>query len=151
MDECQNCGASLESGFRVCPDCGRPLDGATGADTTTATSRVVHGARGERIVALFVTKTGSGAGQSIQLSTSTDIGRAPDNHLLLSDPHVSAHHGRVRFEEGSFVYHDLSSRSGSWLLESNGERKPIKEPLRLMHGDMLILGRTRLVFIEARK
>ena len=94
-------------------------------------------------------KTGAEAGRTFQLGERTNIGRDPKgNQIVIDDPHISRHHGRVRMEDGSFFYHDLASRGGSWLSTQNGDKRRISGPLRLVHGDVLHVGRTQLVFVE---
>ena len=41
------------------------------------------------------------------------IGRTPNNHVIVSDYHVSSEHGQVFLENGQFVYRDLRSTNGS--------------------------------------
>lgn len=92
-------------------------------------------------------ESGAAAGKSllqgrvIHLQKDTlNIGRAPDNDLVLDYPQVSRHHCRiVRREQGTFVY-DLGSSNGTFV---NGHR--VKEA-RLAVGDAISLGSFVLAF-----
>jgi hypothetical protein len=44
------------------------------------------------------------------------IGRAPDNDVMVDDPHVAPHHVRIAFDEhGALHAEDLGSMNGTWL------------------------------------
>jgi hypothetical protein len=75
------------------------------------------------------------------------IGRAWDNHVIISDPFVDPHHAVLtRLEDGDWSFEDLGSTNGSW----NTRHKPVGNhgPVRLPHDARLILGRTTLRFID---
>ncbi len=63
------------------------------------------------------------------------VGRAPDNHLTLDDPAVSAHHLLFRYRQGRWWVHDLGSRNGAFL---NGAR--LETPAILVEDDTITLG-----------
>ncbi len=67
------------------------------------------------------------------------LGRASDNALVLPDPRVSRHHGRLQARHGTLVYADLDSTNGSRV---NGVRV---DEIALGVGDRLLLGDTVLV------
>jgi hypothetical protein len=67
------------------------------------------------------------------------LGRARDNVLVLSDPRVSRHHGRVQARQGALVYTDLASTNGSRV---NGVQV---DEIALGVGDRILLGDTVLV------
>jgi pSer/pThr/pTyr-binding forkhead associated (FHA) protein len=99
-----------------------------------------------------VVKTGPRAGNVFPLKATVNIGRDPQaNDIVLEDPHVSRRHARVFLQNGKFSFHDLASLSGSWLVNHNGDKHRIKEPVQLVHGDVLHLGSVQLVFMEAGK
>lgn len=74
--------------------------------------------------------------------TPLDIGRAPDNGLVLADPGVSRHHARLRARSGLLVFADLGSTNGSRV---NGV--PVDEVV-LGPGDRIGIGGSLLV-VEA--
>src|ERR1700722_12398276 len=47
------------------------------------------------------------------------LGRQPDNNLVLRDNRASRQHARIVSENGAYVIEDLNSRHGTWI---NGER-----------------------------
>ncbi len=67
------------------------------------------------------------------------MGRARDNVLVLEDPRVSRHHGRLQARRGTLVYTDLGSTNGSRV---NGVRV---DEIALGLGDRLEVGGTVLV------
>lgn len=44
-----------------------------------------------------------------------NIGRAPDNDIVIADHAVSRHHARIDVRHFAIVVRDLSSRNGTWL------------------------------------
>ena len=70
------------------------------------------------------------------------------NSMTLTDRNVSGRHGVIRLEQGVHVYHDLASTNGSWLVDRHGQKTRITAPLRLMHGDMIEVGQTRIVYMD---
>lgn len=70
----------------------------------------------------------------------TNIGRRPDNHLIIDDPRVSRVHAQLRMINGYFVIFDLDSTGGTFV---NGERIRQKT---LQPGDVISLSGLPLVF-----
>ena len=82
-------------------------------------------------------------------SGSITIGRAFDNRIILSDPHVSAHHLRVFTDGQTWFVEDLSSENGSQYLRPGKRRRPVaigSEPQEVESGASVLIGRTRLSF-----
>ena len=50
--------------------------------------------------------------------TAIAIGRDAENDVVLRDPSVSAHHGRLRLADDMLVYEDLLSTNGSLVRRS---------------------------------
>jgi FhaA, N-terminal domain/FHA domain len=67
------------------------------------------------------------------------VGRSRDNALVIDDPRVSRHHGRLQARHGTLVYTDLGSTNGSRV---NGIRV---DEIALGLGDRLLVGDTVLV------
>ena len=76
------------------------------------------------------------------LSTSTvRLGRASENELVLNDATVSRRHALIdRREQGDYLV-DVGGSNGVMV---NG--LPIRDPVLLREGDVVGLGRTRLVY-----
>jgi hypothetical protein len=71
--------------------------------------------------------------------TPLTLGRAADNGLVLADPRVSRHHGRLQARRGTLVFTDLGSTNGSRL---NGVRV---DECALGTGDRVLVGDTVLL------
>jgi pSer/pThr/pTyr-binding forkhead associated (FHA) protein len=98
-------------------------------------------------VALLVVKRGTEEGKTVQVNGQVSLGSDRVNDFALADRSVSARHGLIRLEDGVHVYHDLASLNGSYLVKGRF-RERIGAPLKLMHGDVIEVGRTRLVYLE---
>jgi hypothetical protein len=85
---------------------------------------------------------GPGTGQSFDLrrDSSTSIGRAKANDIVVGDVSVSSQHCRIRPEEGRFVLHDLKSTNGTYVNERKVSRHTVAE------GDVIRLGETSLQY-----
>lgn len=74
--------------------------------------------------------------------TLVNIGRSRDNHIVLNDQHISRHHAQLRLRFGSYTLFDTSSQSGTLVNDVQ-----VREH-RLQPGDVIQVGRTRLVYFE---
>lgn len=73
-----------------------------------------------------------------------NIGRHPDNHLVLDDPRVSRQHAQLRAVRGQYVLFDLGSAGGTTV---NNQR--IRQA-NLSSGDVISLAGVPLVYGEDR-
>lgn len=120
-------------------DAGAPVRRRGDTSPTTAFPRPVPAAPRARLREL----RRDGTERSIELEgTLVRLGRDRDNEVVLDDPRVSRHHGRLQVRRGALVYADLGSTNGSRV---NGVRV---DEVALGHGDRLELGDTVLV-VEA--
>ncbi len=71
-----------------------------------------------------------------------NIGRHPDNDLVLSDLRVSRHHLQLRLRHGRYVLYDTQSRGGVYV---NGQR--VNEHI-LLPGDLIRIGSVSLLYME---
>lgn len=71
---------------------------------------------------------------------AVNIGRRPDNHLVIDDGRVSRLHAQLRFINGEFFIFDLDSMGGTLV---NGERV---SQCRLRAGDVISLAGLPMVF-----
>lgn len=87
-------------------------------------------------------------GKSERLPPRSDrltIGRASENHIVISDPLLSRRHAILtRDHRGTWWIEDLGSRNGTWLL---GEQ--VTAPRELHVGDVIELGSARLTAAHA--
>jgi hypothetical protein len=73
---------------------------------------------------------------------TTNIGRHPDNQLVISDPRISRHHAQLRMTENRFILSDLNSTGGTYV---NGEQITQRE---IKPGDIISLAGFPLIFME---
>jgi pSer/pThr/pTyr-binding forkhead associated (FHA) protein len=71
---------------------------------------------------------------------SMTIGRSKDNDISIPDESVSHHHALIERRGDDYVIRDTRSRNGVWLGKQRVEEH------RLRNGDVLSLGRARMVF-----
>ncbi len=69
-----------------------------------------------------------------------NIGRRPDNQLVIDDARVSRTHAQLRLVRGQYVIFDLDSSGGTWV---NG--KPVRQQA-LVPGDVILLSGLPLVY-----
>jgi hypothetical protein len=69
-----------------------------------------------------------------------NIGRRPDNHLVIDDARISRTHAQLRVSRGQYVIFDLDSSGGTWV---NG--KPVRQQA-LVPGDVILLSGLPLVY-----
>jgi hypothetical protein len=72
--------------------------------------------------------------------TTTGIGRARANDIVLDDVSISSQHCRIRYDGGGFVLHDLKSTNGTFVNEQRVAKHALKS------GDVVRLGETSLQF-----
>jgi len=75
-------------------------------------------------------------------ATVINIGRRPENHLVIPDLRVSREHAQIRFSRGQYILFDLNSTGGTTV---NGQ--PIRQwPLK--PGDVISLAGVPMIFGE---
>jgi hypothetical protein len=94
----------------------------------------------ERPVLVVTGGPGSGRVFSLSHDTTTCLGRAKMNDIILDDTSVSSEHCRIRPEEGGFIVHDLKSTNGTYVNEKKVSHHP------LAAGDVLKIGETSLQY-----
>jgi len=71
----------------------------------------------------------------------TEIGRAADNHIIITSKRTSREHARILRDGRKLVLEDRSSANGTYL---NGER--VLTSLRLRDGDQISIGGIMLTY-----
>lgn len=84
-------------------------------------------------------------GSIFVLRPETTLGGAPDNNIALSDPYVSAHHARLRWDGMTWWVEDLGSTNGTWI---NQERCPAYKPVAIPPGATVRMGDTAFEIFE---
>jgi pSer/pThr/pTyr-binding forkhead associated (FHA) protein len=85
-----------------------------------------------------------GAGVSkrtVELAGPTTVGRAADNSIVIEDSSVSRCHAMLLVEDSQVLLLDLESSNGTSV---NGRPALPDEPVRLMDGDVVTIGRVIL-------
>jgi pSer/pThr/pTyr-binding forkhead associated (FHA) protein len=82
----------------------------------------------------------SGRSFSVRQGTTTNLGRALDNDVVLDHQSVSRHHASIVALNGGFRLRDLSSQNGTWV---GGQKIGEAE---LADGDMIKLGDAEFTF-----
>jgi hypothetical protein len=147
---CTHCGRRLDAAALVCETCGsvqaqrdetRPVPAVGGDDSGAAAVPAVALTDG----AMLVVRSGPIAGSQFWLHDGVHvIGRAPDSRILLDDVTVSRRHAEIEVTAARCTLRDLGSLNGTYV---NGER--VDETV-LAHGDDVMIGRFRLVFLTPR-
>ncbi len=75
------------------------------------------------------------AGQEIPLEDSLEIGRTPNNDLVLGEAFVSSAHARIVRKGQSFVVEDLHSTNGTFVNERRVAEAQLKPDTRLRIGE----------------
>jgi pSer/pThr/pTyr-binding forkhead associated (FHA) protein len=79
-------------------------------------------------------------GDVIPLLAPMTLGRAPDNHVVLSDAYVSSYHARLDQRGGEWWLSDMGSRNGTRLNDV-----PITKSAPLADGDVIGVGQVELM------
>lgn len=119
---CRYCGAEMHSDDpRFCPECGQPVQpqGVMPPPQDTYVLVQIPGQAPYEIPFALAVMT---------------LGRAPDNHIVLTLPYVSTHHGRFSYDGTHWAYADLGSTNGTFV---NGNKV---QRTQLHHGDVLRIG-----------
>lgn len=95
---------------------------------------------------LFI-KSGANQGLQFPVGNQVTIGRGAGCDITLADSRVSAEHGQLKRQGGTYVYLDLKSTNGSFLLVEGREER-LRSSQALVDGDELRLGGTVLKFIR---
>ena len=142
---CPACGYDPGFDAVVCPKCGSPGTGERGRaggdrrDSTRMES-------GRTAGACFFVRKGPDIGQQFPIGKVSRIGRDRDCDVALADSRVSREHARVKLVDGQFIYQDLQTSNGSFLLR-NGREEPLRGPHILRDSDELLVGGSVLRFI----
>ena len=88
--------------------------------------------------------TGYEAGERIPLLSTSSIGRAPENAVVLDDTFISAEHARLLWNGRGWVIQDLGSTNGTQI---NGI--PVPRTAAVRPGDIIEVGRVKMKLVPA--
>lgn len=141
-------GGSAEDEY-VEPYIPEPI-GASGEMTLPPPPTVVQpgpAARPTQAGAYLFAKAGPDQGRQFPLGDLVTIGRAGSCGIALRDPRVSSEHAQVKREGPSYVFLDLKSTNGSFLLVE-GQEQRLRSAQALVDGDEIRMGQTVFQFIQ---
>jgi hypothetical protein len=100
--------------------------------------------------AYFFVKAGPDKGKQFPLLQTVTIGRAAGCGIALDDRRVSTEHAQVKQSGGGYVFTDLRSTNGSFLIVE-GRDEPIRNSQVLVDGDEIRVGHTVFEFVDTRR
>lgn len=71
-----------------------------------------------------------------------NVGRHPENQIILDDNHVSRHHLQLRLRQGIYILFDVGSQSGTYVNGIRIKQHPLKS------GDIIRIGKTHILYLE---
>jgi hypothetical protein len=80
-------------------------------------------------------------GQEFPLEPLTTIGRGPTNTIVIEDSYASTFHAQIVLTRGQWCLTDQESRNGTAINDV-----PVSEEVVLSPGDVIEIGRVKLVF-----
>jgi pSer/pThr/pTyr-binding forkhead associated (FHA) protein len=86
---------------------------------------------------ILILKSETSAGQEVEVTNVTVLGRSADADVVLTDPYASDFHMRLVAQDNGIMLHDLGSTNGTYV---NGRR--VTAPTRLRRGDNIQVGKT---------
>lgn len=160
---CPICGRRLDPSWTECPFCAEEEVPTFVEEVVTTEAAVVPMVEEEVEVAAppldatrtlrppklhlawLVVEKGVREGHEYHLHEGeTSIGRAGTNDIIIDDAHVSRQQAKVRLEGEKFYIYDLAATNPTRV---NGE---VITRQRLLDGDHVEVGKTRLVFKQAK-
>src|SRR5690242_5362660 len=100
----------------------------------------------KQFLQLYITESRRAA-RSIEMTSTTTIGRDSDNDIVLDELTVSRCHALLFTRAGHIAIMDLESANGTFV---NGVQVPPDTPVRLADGDIIQLGHVSARYIEVR-
>jgi hypothetical protein len=101
----------------------------------------------------FVVKSGPERGKQYPLYEVARVGRSSaevgSDGIVIDDRRVSGMHAQVKLTGGQFVFTDLNSTNGSYLV-IDGREERLRGSQALVDGDEIRIGHTVLQFIDAQ-
>jgi pSer/pThr/pTyr-binding forkhead associated (FHA) protein len=108
---------------------------------------VVVGDRRYPLLAQLIVREGRQEGHSFPLYASDRLVIGRDGRvcqLVIDDPMVSSEHCAITYREGKLQIYDLASTNGTFVND-----KPVAKPRSLYDRDVVKVGNTSLLFVQA--
>lgn len=100
-------------------------------------------------LAYIAIRSGPRAGRIHRVDGETNVGRAGDSEIALSDDSISRAHARIRRRDGQWTLWDLDSTNGTWV-ETGAGRERVEAPVALSDGDRITFGTVETQFVFVR-
>ena len=138
---CRRCGHKNAIGANFCSSCGSPLSEVTEQPTEMLQVADIEAVADGAVVGFLVSR-GPKAGSRYQLDRGvSSLGRHPDSTIFFDDVTVSRRHAEAEFDGETVLVRDVGSLNGSYV-----NQKPLEEPRALVDGDVLQIGKFKLLF-----
>jgi hypothetical protein len=98
---------------------------------------------------MFV-KSGADKGRQFAVGNQITIGRGTNCGIKLEDSRISSEHAQLKREGSSYVYLDLKSTNGSFLIVEGREER-LRSSQALVDGDEVRVGQTVMKFIRVQE
>lgn len=153
---CNRCGHRNPPKSSFCSTCGAILDELDERTITIPKIDPLQDAAGDdddaRVTlseipqgqAVLVVRAGGNLGDRYLISGRvTNLGRHPDNDIVLDDITVSRHHVEIEHTSDGYHVRDTGSLNGTYINQHRVDEESIQQ------GDELQIGKFRLVFFES--
>ena len=141
---CRRCGHANAMGANFCSSCGSPISDLIDEPTEMLQLGEREAGAAAPAVVGFLVSRGPKAGSRYQLDPGvTSLGRHPDSTIFFDDITVSRRHAEATVDGSKVVVRDVGSLNGSYV-----NQQPLEGPVELAEGDVLQIGKFKLVFFH---
>ncbi len=141
---CRRCGHPNEMSSNFCSSCGSPISDLVDEPTEMLAIEDIEGGDDRRDVVGFLVSRGPKAGSRYQLDPGvTTMGRHPESTIFFDDITVSRRHAEAEFDGRRVQVRDVGSLNGTYV-----NQQPLDEPRELADGDVLQIGKFKLLFFR---
>ncbi len=141
---CRRCGHPNPLASNYCSSCGSPISDLVDEPTEMLAIDDIDAAEDRPDVVGFLVSRGPKAGSRYQLDPgTTTMGRHPDSTIFFDDITVSRRHAEADFDGHRVRVRDVGSLNGTYV-----NQQPLDEPRELADGDVLQIGKFKLLFFR---
>ena len=141
MVRCPVCGSEVPEKSPSCPTCGYVFGVRPSSKVAPQTALIK--------VKVLSSPDSNVVGRVFEFRSSTvKVGRAPSNHVVISDPYVSRRHLELKVDGGKLYVRDLGSSNGTYLVRGGELVEVSGEPLELPRKATLRVGLYSYVEVE---
>lgn len=141
---CRRCGHANPPGSNFCSSCGSPLSDLVDEPTEMLRLEGLEPSGDTPEVVGFLVSRGPKAGSRYELDAgTTSLGRHPESTIFFDDVTVSRRHAEATFDGTSVSVRDVGSLNGTYV-----NKKQVDAPTELRDGDVLQIGKFKLLFFR---